>query len=969
MRNRSKQTESSLNTGFLLPISIRFRLRSPTSEVCYGLTELKFFTLTVVQTGFQAVRRAGSITFASETGRRHLHSSHTSYAAFSFTLLMSLTAPCGSSRANSQKPKSESIVPEGSSSIFASGDEPRSGHQNDIASPFTSLSRDDDGDHEDTLNGDFMTDKELTEWLTKQNDDGAPRISNASTSRAASGRNSSAVVPRNLAIVAPLICLDSYMHGSIRLNHKTAVELKDGDFLRIVEIVQDTTTMEVTLRGWLFRRTREMNGHLERKLNEACWILHVDADDSREPKIQGMESFPVTEVVKRRRIRMTNQLYPALSWRDDVGKDTEQVVENERVLVCRSKYICVYPNAKARQSYAWCEKGLHRLRANECDHGSDNTMKDDDLRKIWRGESVKGGSRDGWLPGEREFRRQERLSDEGKFSRSSLKIGDREYPIDNPMNRGAVGELLDEHDIAQAAETNTSQVDSQGTARSSPVIIAQEGQHQRPPPRVKSKASANLFDSSDDDRGFEALENMIDIDEKLMKHSSRPRYRSPQVVEIDARIRTSSSRGTFQKHYESKVTSMYLPSSIVDHKKRTAEQAFGSTGRPSKRVDLSSRLNSDDDDIIRKASRPSVRDYDNKNEESGILLSSEVEVDRTPGLFQPPFLVEKENLPPAGRNYKMTSSGLFAPISQGDRSMASLVDLTIPNSSFPEYFENGNRSASGISVGNQIAGSSTSDESWKSYDFLNRQNNLPTSPRQPISRHTPAFFSRSIRVNPNHHNTNRSSTRPWTNARPSSSGPNLQIQPRFEAERTERNLKTEGKANVISSKQCFQRYTFGDCFCGAGGMSRGAVMAGLSINWAFDFNMAACQSYNTNFIGTKIYNLWAHQFTGLDRDHKCDICHLSPPCQFFSDAHTVQGKDDEMNTASLFAIGELLEKAKPRIVTLEQTAGLLRRHPIFFNAVTNIFTSKGFSIRWRLFNCADFGLPQRRLRLFVIASW
>ena len=152
-------------------------------------------------------------------------------------------------------------------------------------------------------------------------------------------------------------------------------------------------------------------------------------------------------------------------------------------------------------------------------------------------------------------------------------------------------------------------------------------------------------------------------------------------------------------------------------------------------------------------------------------------------------------------------------------------------------------------------------------------------------------------------------------------------------------------------------------------MSRGAVNAGLRINWGFDFNLAACKTYKMNFFDTKIYNVWANQFSEAKAaDHKVDICHLSPPCQFFSDAHTVQGKDDDMNTASLFAIFNLLEEAKPRVVTLEQTSGLIRRHPIFFNAVVNMFTSRGFSVRWRVMNCADFVLPQRRMRLFVIAS-
>jgi DNA (cytosine-5)-methyltransferase 1 len=152
-------------------------------------------------------------------------------------------------------------------------------------------------------------------------------------------------------------------------------------------------------------------------------------------------------------------------------------------------------------------------------------------------------------------------------------------------------------------------------------------------------------------------------------------------------------------------------------------------------------------------------------------------------------------------------------------------------------------------------------------------------------------------------------------------------------------------------------------------MSRGAINAGLRIKWGFDFNLSACQTYALNFIGTSIYNVWANDFSEAKGDHRVDICHLSPPCQYFSDAHTWEGKDDEMNTASLFAIFNLLEKAKPRVVTLEQTSGLIRRHPIFFNAVINMFTSRGFSVRWRVLNCADFGLPQRRMRLFVIASW
>ena len=168
------------------------------------------------------------------------------------------------------------------------------------------------------------------------------------------------------------------------------------------------------------------------------------------------------------------------------------------------------------------------------------------------------------------------------------------------------------------------------------------------------------------------------------------------------------------------------------------------------------------------------------------------------------------------------------------------------------------------------------------------------------------------------------------------------------------------------------RYTFGDAFCGGGGMSRGASMAGLRNLWAFDIDVPSCETYLMNNFGTRVYNLWADQFVKLPKhyDLQVDILHLSPPCQFFSGAHTQAGKDDERNTATQFALDLLIKRCKPRIVTMEQTAGLAlqRKHRPYFDAVINTFTSNRYNIRWRVLQCADYGVPSRRHRLFIIAS-
>lgn len=169
-----------------------------------------------------------------------------------------------------------------------------------------------------------------------------------------------------------------------------------------------------------------------------------------------------------------------------------------------------------------------------------------------------------------------------------------------------------------------------------------------------------------------------------------------------------------------------------------------------------------------------------------------------------------------------------------------------------------------------------------------------------------------------------------------------------------------------------RRYTFGDGFCGCGGASRGAYGAGLRVAWGFDQDPHAIATYHANFPNTRCEGIAVNDFiTALTEDYKVDVLHLSPPCQTFSPAHTRPGPNDESNGASFLAIEELLKKVKPRVVTLEETFGLTRIHDHlpWFNSMIQSLTKLGFSVRWKVFNLQDFGLPQPRRRLFLFASW
>jgi DNA (cytosine-5)-methyltransferase 1 len=177
-------------------------------------------------------------------------------------------------------------------------------------------------------------------------------------------------------------------------------------------------------------------------------------------------------------------------------------------------------------------------------------------------------------------------------------------------------------------------------------------------------------------------------------------------------------------------------------------------------------------------------------------------------------------------------------------------------------------------------------------------------------------------------------------------------------------------ADAIDAVPYERRYTFGDAFCGAGGMARGAVMAGLRIEWAFDFVQDMCDAYRLNFPTTKIACTSSFEFSVKPYGWQVDILHLSPPCKFFSPAHTIPGRQDEENFAASFGIIEMLKKFKPRIATMEQTLGLAiqAKHKEAFHAILSQFHSAGYSVAWKLMDTSQYGVPQTRKRLIIVAS-
>ncbi|RYP91202.1 hypothetical protein DL770_002679 [Monosporascus sp. CRB-9-2] len=166
-----------------------------------------------------------------------------------------------------------------------------------------------------------------------------------------------------------------------------------------------------------------------------------------------------------------------------------------------------------------------------------------------------------------------------------------------------------------------------------------------------------------------------------------------------------------------------------------------------------------------------------------------------------------------------------------------------------------------------------------------------------------------------------------------------------------------------------QAYTFGDAFCGAGGASSGARSAGFKVKIACDNDKGACESYRRNFPAADLREMNVFDFINAKNVCRVDVLHISPPCQYWSPAHTCPGKDDEANLSVLYATMGLIDKIRPRLVTIEQTFGLLQeRFEPFFNLFLHSFTGINYSVSYKITHLSDFGVPQTRKRLTMIAA-
>jgi DNA (cytosine-5)-methyltransferase 1 len=200
-----------------------------------------------------------------------------------------------------------------------------------------------------------------------------------------------------------------------------------------------------------------------------------------------------------------------------------------------------------------------------------------------------------------------------------------------------------------------------------------------------------------------------------------------------------------------------------------------------------------------------------------------------------------------------------------------------------------------------------------------------------------------------------------------------QTQLPFDASETGR-VKLKPEAPSATKKQTFRVVSM---FSGCGGMDLGFLggfkvfnrsyeALPFNISWANELNEAACRTYERN-IGREIKpgDIWSLIHT-LPR--KADVLIGGFPCQDVS----VNGKRKGLNgkrTSLYRAMVQAIKAVRPRVFVAENVKGLLTVHnKKAIEQVLSDFRNLGYKVSCDLYQAANYGIPQKRERNFIVGT-
>ncbi len=162
-----------------------------------------------------------------------------------------------------------------------------------------------------------------------------------------------------------------------------------------------------------------------------------------------------------------------------------------------------------------------------------------------------------------------------------------------------------------------------------------------------------------------------------------------------------------------------------------------------------------------------------------------------------------------------------------------------------------------------------------------------------------------------------------------------------------------------------------DLFCGAGGLSYGLQKTGISIRGGLDFDPKCETPFTANILGAKFFleditTTNAKKLDALYRKKSLKLLAGCAPCQPFSNLRNGTNKSKSDKWPLLNEFSRLVRAIRPDFVTMENVPQL-KKQTIFSDFIGTL-KILGYQVSAHVVDAADYGVPQRRNRLVLLAS-
>lgn len=159
------------------------------------------------------------------------------------------------------------------------------------------------------------------------------------------------------------------------------------------------------------------------------------------------------------------------------------------------------------------------------------------------------------------------------------------------------------------------------------------------------------------------------------------------------------------------------------------------------------------------------------------------------------------------------------------------------------------------------------------------------------------------------------------------------------------------------------KFTFVDLFAGIGGIRIPFTELGGKCVFSSEWDKAAQISYSYNFGEVPFGDI-----TKINSDSipNHDVLLAGFPCQAFSIIGKMKGFADTRGTM-FFEVARILQHHQPKAILLENVKQLVSHDGgKTFKVILDTLAELGYSVKWKILNALDFGLPQKRERVIIV---